>query len=230
MLVNFGIVATASGSQGGVTASHNRYGAYLRNRSIPVNPNTSRQQTARSRFQDAAERWSGTLSAAERAAWNLYGSNVTWLNALGETCSLTGFAHFVRSYCAMLAAGLTPVDDGPTIFSLPGADSTLSAAISEATQNISVGFDTNGAWVDEDGAGLLVHMSEPKIFSRDFIGGPYRVAGSVDGDSGTPPTSPQTIATPWAVAAGHKVEVKARIIRADGRVSQFFRTSTTVIS
>ena len=43
----------ASGSLSGVTYSHNRGGAYTRNRSIPVNPNTVQQQAVRNAFSSA---------------------------------------------------------------------------------------------------------------------------------------------------------------------------------
>jgi hypothetical protein len=231
MLITGGIVAdSASGSAGGSTASRNRYGQYIRNRSVPVNPNSSRQVSARNRFTSIAERWSGTLTAAQRAAWDQYGSNVTWKNALGLDVHLTGFNHYLRSNTAILAAGGSEVDAGPTTYTLPGSDPTFAAAISEATQQISVTFDNTLDWANETGGYMLISMSLPRSGSRTYIGGPYRDADAIDGNSSTPPTSPATITVPFAVAAGQKVEVRARIIRADGRVSSPFLSIVTVAS
>lgn len=228
MLYTSQIISEGRGSVGGLTFSRNRYGLYTRTRAVPVNPNSTRQTAVRAIFAALAGGWTGVLTQAQRDAWDLYGANVTWLNKLGQPVTLTGYSHFQRSNGAILAVPGTAVLDGPTTFSLPGADETFDATISEATQLISVVFDTALDWVGEDDAYLLVHMAQPRSGSRTFIGGPTRTAGSIDGDATTPPTSPQTIAVPFAVAAGQKTEVLARIIRADGRTSNLFRTSVTV--
>lgn len=223
MLFNAGIVGgQASGSVGGVTASHNRFGTYLRNRSVPVNPNSSRQQVARNRFTTAAGRWSSILTQAQRDAWILYADNVDWINRIGQTVNLTGLNMYLRSVTAELAAALPIVDDGPTTFSLPDIDPAYGATISEATQLISVSFDNTEAWANEDDAALLIEMSIPQGAGRTFLSPQSRVAGAILGDSTTPPTSPTTLAVPFAVAEGQKVNVSARVIRADGRVSAPF--------
>jgi len=221
-------ISEARGSQGGTTASRNRFGQYLRQRSKPVNPNSSRQVAVRGQFQSLANRWVSTLTQAQRDAWDQYGENVTWQNALGLAIKLTGYNHYQRSNVAILQAGGSVVDDGPTLYNLPEADPTFNATISEATQEISVTFDDSLEWANEDGGYMLISMSQPKSGSRKYIGGPYRVAGSIAGNSSSPPTSPQTIAVPFAVAEGQNVEVLARIIRADGRVSTPFRVVVAV--
>lgn len=228
MLFKSPLVGEGSGSLGGLTASHNRYGQYLRSRVTPVNPNSTRQLVVRARFAGIAGTWINILTQAQRDAWNLYGENVLVKNALGDDIKLIGYSHFQRSGGAILAAGSPLVLDGPTNFSLPAADTVFAAAISEATQLISVTFDDTLDWVDQDTGHMLIHMALPRSGSRDFIGGPTRVAGSIDGDSTTPPTTPDTIAVPYAVAETQKTEVLARIIEEDGRVSNLFRTSVTV--
>ncbi|MBA7675775.1 hypothetical protein ES703_84012 [subsurface metagenome] len=217
------IIAEGRGSMGGVTFSRNRYGAYTRARVTPVNPNTGLQFAARLRFRVLASRWTFALTQAQRNAWDLYGENVSWLNKLGQTVKLTGYAHYQRSNGAILAAGGILVDDAPVVFSLPEADLTFAAAISEATQQISTTFDNTLDWAGEDEGHLLVHMALPRVGSRLYIGPPTRTAGAVDGDSVTPPTSPALIPTPYVVAAGQRTEVLARVIRADARVSTLFR-------
>ena len=228
MLFKSPLVGEASGSVGGLTASHNRYGQYFRARAIPVNPNSSRQVVVKARFAGLAFAWVNNLTQLQRDAWDLYGENVIMKNKLGADIKLTGYSHFQRSNGAVLAAGSLPVFDGPTNFSLAPADSDMVATISEATQLISVAFDDTLDWVDQDDGHMLIHMAMPRSGSRLFIGGPTRVAGSIDGDSTTPPTTPATIAVPFAVAATQKTEVLARVIEEDGRVSGLFRDAVTV--
>jgi hypothetical protein len=228
MLIKSDIIAQGSGSLAGITMSHNRYGLYLRNRSIPVNPNSDRQASARNRFSQAAERWSSTLTQAQRDAWNLYGNSVTVKNALGDSVFLTGFSHYLRSNSQQQQCLSTFVDDGPTDFTLPETDATATPTVSEATQNISTAFDTNLPWVSEDGAFLQVEMSQPRGVGREFIGGPFRYADCVEGDATTPPTSPQTVSVPFAVTQNQKVEIRYRIGRADGRLSEPFSRTVSV--
>lgn len=218
------------GSIGGKVYSKNRYGNYIRSRIVPVNPSSSRQQAARNAFSNAAVYWSQTLTAAERTAWNDYAAAVPVLNKLGQQVYLSGFCMFLRSCSLWTLVGESVVEAGPTVLTLPEVDGTMSATISEATQLISVSFDTNKAWVSEDGAFLFVTMSKPVGVGRSYLEGPYRYASKVDGDSGTPPTSPQTIAVPFVVTEDQQVIVACRIGRADGRLSDFFRDSVSVAS
>lgn len=219
------ILAAASGSVGGVTYSRNRFGMYIRNRSMPVNPNTSRQQAVRSIMTEVVEYWNGSLSAAQRSAWDAYAANVPVINRLGDTVQLTGFNMFVRSMIAIQQAGQDIVDDGPIVFSLPETDDTLAVATDVPNQEIDVTFDNTKAWANEDGGVLIVKMGLPKLATRNFFNGPFRYAGVVEGDAVTPPTSPAEIAVPFPVAVGQKLWIEARIARADGRLSAPFRAS-----
>jgi hypothetical protein len=227
MLIQSAIISKGSGSIGGTTASRNRFGMYFRSRSNPVNPNTDLQSAVRSRLAQLTEAW-GNLTEVQRQGWNDYAAQVPRLNKLGESIFVTGFNMFIRTNTVNLQCGGSQIDDAPTELLLPGADSTFTVTASEATQQLSVAFDTGLDWVSEDGAFLAVFMGLPRNTQVNFFGGPWRFADSIDGDSGTPPTSPQTLAVPFAVTEGQKVWARARIIRADGRVSDPFRDSTAV--
>jgi hypothetical protein len=202
------------GSIGGKVYSRNRSGQYIRNRAVPTNPNTARQQAARLNFADCAVLWSSSLTPAQRTAWNLYGASVAVTNRLGQQIYLSGFNHFVRSNTAIKQVAGTVVSAGPTI--------------SEATQLITVPFDTGRAWVGEDDAYMYIYMSQPRSPGRTYIGGPYRFAGSIAGDLALPPTSPQTVAVPFVVVENQRVIVEARIGRADGRLSDLFLSTVDV--
>jgi len=229
MKVTYLDFGAASGSIGGKVASRNRYGNYQRTRAIPTNPNTARQQAARATFQDMASRWSLTLTDAQRTAWNLYGSSVAMTGPLGQTIYLTGFAHYIRSNAARQAISMPVVDAGPTTFTIAESDGSFSCAISEATQIITVTFDDTMVWCDEDDAAMSVYMTSPQSPSRNYLDIKLRLADSIDGDAVTPPSSPDaTITAPYVVTEGQKVIVKARISRADGRLSYFFQSTVTV--
>jgi hypothetical protein len=172
--------------------------------------------------------WTNILTSAQRDAWDSYGGNTPMLNKLGDTVFAPGQAHYIRSNAAILQAGLTRVDAGPTVMGKPGTDPTFSVALSEATQQITVTFDDTLAWCDLDGAAMIISMGKPQSASRNFFGGPWRFADSIDGDSVTPPTSTSTVAVPFTITEGQKVFCRARIVLDDGRLSDFFRDDALV--
>jgi hypothetical protein len=221
------IGADMTGRLGAVIASKNRYGTYFREGAIPVNPQSSRQNTVRSAFQFLANRWSATLTPAERAGWTNYATAVPVMGKNGKSQFITGFSMFLRCNTAIFLASGSIYNPGPAVMSLPEADPTMIVTISAATQNMSVAFNNALPWANEANGHLLVHAGTPQLSTRNFFGGPHRYAGKVNGGV-SPPTSPATIACPYTVQAGQKVWIRCRVSRADGRLSEFFRTSCNV--
>lgn len=231
MLIQFGAgVLDARGSIGGTTYSRNSSGAYARARVTPVNPNTSRQALIRNVVQFLAQNWSSTLTLAMRNAWAAYALAINRQNKLGQVIKLSGFNHYVRCNSPRLQAIAAAVTAGPTDLTLPETDPTFTPTISEATQNLSVVFNNALPWANETGGYMLVSVSAPHAPGRNFIGGPFRYAGKIAGVTGTPPTSPATVASPWPLAEGQKVAVQARVSRADGRLSDPFRIIVAVVA
>ena len=222
MLFKSSIFAKASGSLNGMVFSHNRFGMYTRNRSTPVNPSSQRQQDVRSAFTSLVADWSEVLTQAQRDAWNLFANSILSINKVGDPVNLTGQNHFVRSNTVLLQAGLPQVNDGPTTLSLPSVDPSMVVTASEAAQELSIAFDEDLEWLDEDNAGLAILMASPKGVGSSYLGGAMRYSGVILGDAVTPLTSPQVLAVPFVVTENQKTQVQARIIRADGRVSAPF--------
>lgn len=126
-----------SGSLAGQTSSRNRFGQYRRSRAIPVNPNTSAQQSARDDFSAASQAWRG-LTQAQRDAWAAFAATRPRTNSLGQTIYLTGHQTFVGLRALFAAVGLTlpmvpPAGAAPALTALSVVDPT--AAGLEATAN-----------------------------------------------------------------------------------------------
>ncbi len=230
MKVNVGPLGAtqASGSALGQVWSHNRFGMYIRAHTIPVNPNTALQVEVRASMALLTARWSQTLSAAQRTAWNLYGSSTVMKDKFGADIFLTGFNHYIRSNLAISREGFTIVDDGPTIFELPAQDATLAVTISEATQILTVTYDDTMAWDTETGGYLWFYQGTPQNGQRNFFDGPWRFMSNIAGVDAAPVASPAIASAVFAVAQGQRDWIYARIQRADGRISQPFRADTTV--
>lgn len=226
-LIKFGGgITEMRGSIAGNVYSRNRYGAYARARTIPTNPNTSGQQSVRAALATLTTKWSSTLTAIQRTAWALYASNVAMKNGLGETIFLSGFNHYIRSNVEYLRLFSATIDDGPTTFELPGQDGTFAITVSEATQFITVVHDINLPWASENGAAMFLYQGVPQNAQRNFFGGPWEYMANIPGIDGAPAGSPSDHAAVKVMTEGQRQWCYARIVRADGRLSEPFRADT----
>ena len=231
MLVQYGGgILDARGSIGGQTASRNRFGNYLRARTTPVNPNTARQNAIRVAVQSLSQFWSTGLTPTERAFWEVYADAIVRTNKLGAQIKLTGFNMFIRSNSIRMQSGDPTVVSGPTILTLPPGDPIFAVVVDAAGQQLSITFDPALAWNILDDGFMYIFMSAPKSAATNFIGGPFRLAGSIDGDTASPPTSPHVLAVPFPVAEGQQISCRARISEADGRLSDYFLSRSAVVA
>lgn len=221
-----GGIAAISGKIAGWVFSHNKGGQYIRNIGITVNPNTDRQVTVRAVMAFLTDRWANTLTAAQRTAWNLYGSSVSVVNRIGDSVYLSGFNHYIRSNFIAKMVPYPLIDAGPTVFELPAQDPTLAVTASEATQVLTMAYDDTMDWATEDGAYMFFFQGKPKNPQINFFGGPWRFIGSVAGIDPGGPVEPHAGPAQFAFAEGQHQWVYARIMRADGRLSNPFRADT----
>ncbi len=92
------IAGQVSGSIGTQVWSHNRFGAYIRNRSIPVQPNTAPQLAQRAMLSLHSAIWQDR-SAAERKSWAVWAQNNPIVDRPGDKRILSGHMAYVRLNC-----------------------------------------------------------------------------------------------------------------------------------
>ena len=223
------LMGNCSGSIGGTTFSRNRFGAYVRNRSVPVNRNTALQIIVRNILKTLSQYWSSTLDAQMRGQWDVFAANTPIVDALGQTQYATGFNMFVKCNSVRQLAGLAIVDNAPAVFTLPPPAAGVVLTATEDDQNLSIAYTSTEDWAGEVGGALVIQAGEPQSATRNFFAGPYRYAGKVAGAS-TPPTSPIVLTSPYQIQAGQIVFLQVRVVRADGRVSSPFQIVGTVAS
>ena len=113
MKVKWGLMVTEGrGKLGGHVASKNRASAYFRTKVTPVNPQSTAQNTVRSRLTTRAQAWKG-LSAANRAAWNAAVGDFQKTNIFGDTVSPSGFNLYCMLNNNLLAAGQSAIAAPP---------------------------------------------------------------------------------------------------------------------
>lgn len=228
-LVKFGAgILGMTGSIGGNTFARNRSGNYVRARTKPVNPRSSLQNKVRSIIASLADRWSQVLDDAQRHTWNDYADGLNMKNRVGEDIHLSGYNHYIRSNSLLLRIGGTLVDAGPGIFELPAQDSSYSVTAKADTQHITNNYDALMAWAKEDGGFMFFFQGKPQNPQRNFFDGPWRFITAIAGIDSSPPASPKIGSAPFAIAALQRQWCYARILRADGRLSEPFRADCFV--
>jgi len=212
------------GSIAGNTHSRNSSGNYIRARTTPVNPNSTRQNVIRAAMATASNTWSNSLTPAQRTAWGLYAANINMTNRLGETILISGRSQYLRSNMCRLNSNLGARNDGPTLLTLPSADSAFSVVANVGAQTLTVTFDDTQDWAGESSAHMIISMSQPKHSAVNFIGGPFRVVIALNGSASSSLSSPATIGSlPYVISADQVVGFTGRISRNDGRLSEPFR-------
>lgn len=121
------LIGVLSRSSGSTTASHNRFGAYLRGRIIPVNPNSTAQVAQRTIMTTLSQGWRA-LTAVQRAGWTALGLTMIRTDSLGVTYTLTGLQAYTSLNRNLLYLGQTAISAAPTLIGVTAvASATLTA-------------------------------------------------------------------------------------------------------
>jgi hypothetical protein len=218
------IMTAASGKVRGLVASHNKGGAYFKGKTIPTNPRSSYQVAARGRLADLMARWRSTLTGVQRASWDTFAKNVTTIDTLGNSISLSGPNWYVGSNTLRLQGSLNPVDAGPTTFALASL-TPVTGTIYATAGTALIGWAGVDDWqtAPTAQAGLELFFSRPQNSTINYFNGPYRYATIIQGAASA---GAQVVTLPFpAGPVGSKVFMKAVAVAADGRYSSDFRAS-----
>lgn len=85
------IVDNISGKLNGTVFAKNKGGNYMRSKSKPSNPKTAAQMAVRAQFGAISSAWKN-LTESARSAWRESASNFPYINRLGDSKILSGFA------------------------------------------------------------------------------------------------------------------------------------------
>lgn len=210
-LIKYGpTVAMIAGSIGGSTYARNRYGAYIRNRTKPVDPGTAKQNTFRTRVSNAVAAWQA-LTAAQRTAFNNKAKTTVLVNRIGESFHPSGINLYIRTYNLLDIAGLTQVTIPPVS---PIAQDPSSAALYLVDPGFTYTCDHNQL---EAGCKVLIRFEFNLTNSTYFYKGPYstlsqQTPASLADDSAT-------LATNAVINADSSMFLMARVVNADGAAS-----------
>jgi len=159
-------IAMAAGSIGGATYARNRYGAYIRNRTKPVDPGSANQNAYRTRVSSAVAAWQA-LTAAQRDAFNAKAQTTILVNRIGESFHPSGINLYIRTYNLCDIAGHSQVTTPPVspITHDCGADADYNTGVSFRFTITSASMEANAV--------ALIWYQYNLTNSTYFYKGPY---------------------------------------------------------
>lgn len=232
-----------SGSLRGITAAHNKGGLYFRGRTIPTNPNTSRQQSVRAAMGGLMNTWSDDLSESERQSWRDYAANVSVTDSLGQSMNLSGVNQFIRSNVPLaqliaspLVIAASTVDSAPPTFNTGEPVQDVTAFNGDfTTPPGTVSIEGTLAGAAPVGGIVLLYVAPPQTPGTRFYAGPYQLAAAqaitaddtdFDFDEVDLDTTDEWASDTVPVAAwdGLFVPLKLVVAYLDGRRSEVWRS------
>ena len=135
--VKFGeLAADVRGSIDGVTYSKNRFGAYVRSRTAPIQSRTAFQLARRQAFTDLSALYRG-LTASQKVAWGAFGLTITKTDSLGQAYTLTGAQAYVMLNLSKFTIGASRLDT-PPILDDPGIIGATTVVVDASAQTAIV--------------------------------------------------------------------------------------------
>jgi hypothetical protein len=198
-----GVVGAVSGKLAGMVFSHNRSGTYVRQKTSPVQPRTTRQMTQRAIFTNVTKAWR-TLSLTVQNQWLDWAANHTVLDVFGDPLKLQGNSAFVRVNATLQTLGL------PSITTPPPDPTAPPPAATAATATGSTGVVTVTLATAPVATNIYaVYTTKGKSPGAQFVNPDYRLAAVETGGTTTTLTlTPGNLNPRLAFVAGQNVGVK----------------------
>lgn len=225
------MVGQLSGSQGNTTFSHNRSGSYIRNRVIPVNPNTTSQTAARSAFTSFSQNWRD-LSQSDQSSWVSLADIDPIEDRQGQSIVLSGIAYYTRFNMRRRSVALARLDTAPALVEVP-------PAVTAATFVLSGGGDSM-AWTPTVSDGSATNFQQllatpPVSNGINFFGrGDFRNFDLIAGtDPAVPPEQLEipyavVFGTGWNTSVGMKIAIRAYGVSDSGFVGDFLQVTSVI--
>jgi len=200
------MIADLRGKINGTVHSKNRSGAYMRNKTSPVNPQTTSQSAVRNSFATFSQGWR-SLTATQRNSWIAAVDNFVRNNVFGDAVRLTG-ANLYMSLNRVIATIAGTAITTPPIVSAPTGltASSFVADVSDATIVL-----TYTPAIPATGT-VALYATAPQSAGISFVKNKYRYIGKLVTANASPfditSMYEAKFGTGWKVA-GQKLFVRA---------------------
>lgn len=232
------LVGSTSGKLNGSVASHNKGGAYFRNKGVVSNPQTAGQMSIRARMGGFSSAWKG-LTQGQRDLWNAEAPNWPYQDKLQQTRIPSGFQLFTQLNTVLSGISLTVLTSPPAKADIPGIsmlqmtlriDNDPTPGVQVFTAELMFNNETTDANYGVQVAftpGMSPGVSNPGTAYRvlsNYVPVPAATSGTLDLSGSISYSEMFPIVSP-----GQKVFMRARVIyELTGQVGPWINTSTIV--
>jgi|WetSurMetagenome_2_1015567.scaffolds.fasta_scaffold04315_10 hypothetical protein len=201
MKIKFGNeIVGGSGKSNGNVIAKNRGGYYVRTKVTPTNPRSSRQIAVRALLASNAQAW-GSLTEAQRAAWNSAVSSWQKTNIFGDLVKPSGINLYVRLNNNIVAVGGVAISEPPLPIAV-GYAQVLALTVSAATGAVTL-TPVNGTSADEKAVIRFTEQLNPGV---TFVKSKFRQIAVDDLVDATPKVLTAAYATAFgAPVLGRKI-------------------------
>ena len=135
------LVSDARNKLNGSVLSKNRYGNYIRNKTTPVNPQTTFQQNARAALAANSQAWGG-LTEAQRNGWKALAQELPFTDIFGDSKTLAGNSLYNKLNGNLQKIGESPIDDAPVKEAVPAivAEALTASSTGGVLSSLSLQF------------------------------------------------------------------------------------------
>ena len=199
------IVADIRNKLNGSVFSKNRYGAYVRTKVTPVNPQSVAQQNARNILSTNSQAWRG-LTEEQRQGWIDAAVNFPFTDIYGNSKTLSGAALYVKLNNNLANVFVGAIPDAPSPVAIPQL--TLGTIVAdESTPLITVAFTSAPVPADFT---MVIQATGNVTPGKSFVKNLYRQVSTPSGGS----TSPADITSGWQAVHGNPVAGQKIFVRA----------------
>lgn len=137
--IKFGaLAADARGKIDGVVYSRNQFGAYIRQKVSPVQPQTDRQLLIRERMTTLSKRFSFVLTQILQLAWKSFAASTPVSDVFGNSQLLSGIQAYDRVNLVRMNLDEDPADTPPSDLAITGLTSLAVVADAGGTPTFPI--------------------------------------------------------------------------------------------
>lgn len=222
------MIADMRGKINGTVHSKNRFGAYMRNKTSPVNPQTSFQSAVRASFAQFTQGWR-SLTATQRTSWSSVVDQFASTNVFGDSVKKTGANLYISLNRIIDTIGGVAITTPPIPAAVTAIDSlSIAAAAGAGTMAATYSPAIPATHT------VAIYATPPQSAGVSFVKNKYRFIEAIVA-ADVSPYSIKTayeakFGTGWQVA-GQKVFVKfVPIITLSGLSAPGLEASTIVVA
>lgn len=169
------LVSDVRNKLNGSVLSKNRYGNYIRNKTTPVNPQTTAQQNARAALAANSQAWAG-LTEAQRLSWRALAAELPFTDIFGDSKILAANSMYVKLNGNLQKVGESANALAPAKVAVPSISLTTLTATVTAGVFTQLSIEIDPAVYPSDFA-LAIYATPGINAGRNFVKNQFRFLG-----------------------------------------------------